>query len=62
VGLARHLAGARVHLVGAMEGAADPAGLDLPALIVEIDRRLEMLESLADRPAASVPALRLEHG
>jgi hypothetical protein len=60
IGLGRHLAGARVHLVAAIDGGVDAAGLDLPAIVAEIDRRLETLVSLGEAPLATVPAIVLE--
>lgn len=57
IGLARHLAGARVHLVGAIQGGTDPAGLDLPAIVREIDVRLEALASLGEAAVATVPPI-----
>ncbi len=60
VGLGRHLAGARVHLVGAIDGGADAGGLALPAIVAEIDSRLGALASLGEAAVATVPPIVLE--
>lgn len=60
IGLGRHLAGARAHLVAAIDGGTDAAGLDLPAIVAEIDRRLAALDSLGAAQVATVPAIVIE--
>lgn len=60
IGLRRHLAGARIHLVGAIEGGVDPAGLDLAGLVAAIDDRLAQLADLAGQDVGTVPVITIK--
>jgi predicted metal-dependent hydrolase len=57
-GMAKNLRGARTRLASALDARADERGLDLPALIADVDVRLERLGREPDRVVLDPPPLR----
>ena len=61
-GIARNLEGARVRLEEAHEDGRHAAGLDLDALLDDIDQRLAQLAAHPDRQPSPAPNLRRTAG
>ncbi len=59
VGMRKNLVGARALLRAAVDGDADPAGLDLRGLLAAVDDRLDRLVRLVSPDARSVPPIRI---
>jgi predicted metal-dependent hydrolase len=53
-GMAKNIVGARARVAAAIDGGADDAGLDLPALVAAIDDRLDRLALLGPGDVRSI--------